>query len=168
MQAPLDVPGEAKAASIGFGNIRAVAITMAVAAFAFVALLLFIMVAPPLGVVVLCAAGYAAAFIYRRQSAESLSTGGGAYLGIMTGLWVFLVIALCATALGIEVGTPTGRDMLRAGMARVPEAAKMLDDPHQVVVSIAEMLIPMFFLVTVSAAFGGMLAARTLARRSQS
>ncbi len=166
-QAPLDLPGEKKPPAIGFGNLRAVAITMAVAAFALVVLLVLAMLAPPLGLLVLCAAGYAAAYFYRRQTAQPLSTGGGAYLGLMTGLWLFLVFALCAAVVGVEVGTPTGREMLKAGMAKMPEAAKMLDDPHQFVVSIGQALIPIFFLATISAAFGGMLAARTLAGRPQ-
>ncbi len=167
VQAPLDVPIAGTAVPIGFGNIRAVVTTMAVAAFALVVLLIFAMFAPPLGLLVLCAAGYAAAYVYRRQTAQPLSTGGGAYLGLMTGLWLFLVFAMSVAAIGIELGSPTGREMLRVGMARVPEAAKMLDNPHELLVSITETLIPMFFLATVSAAFGGMLAARTLARRPQ-
>jgi hypothetical protein len=140
---------------------------MVVAALALIALLLLSLLAPPLGLLVLCAAGYAAAVLYRRQSAQPLSTGGGAYLGVMTGLWLFLVFALCAAVVAVEVGSPAGREILRAGMAKMPEAAKMLDDPHQLTVQIRESLIPMFFLATLSAAFGGMLAARTLARRSQ-
>jgi len=168
VQAPLDVPAAVTPVTpIGFGNLRAVAITMVVAALALIALLLLSLLAPPLGPLVLCAAGYAAALFYRRQSAQPLSTGGGAYLGVMTGLWLFLVFALGASVLAAEVGSPAGREILRAGMAKMPEAAKMLDDPHQLTVQIRESLIPMFFLATLSAAFGGMLAARTLARRSQ-
>jgi hypothetical protein len=50
----------------------------------------------------------------------------------------------------------------------MPEVAKMLDDPHRFLMSILEGLIPMFFIATISAAFGGMLAARTSARRGPS
>lgn len=169
VQAPLDVPASttAQAVPIGFGNLRAVVITMVVAALALLVLLVIAILAPPLVLLVLCAAGYAAAFLYRRQSSQPLSTSAGAYLGVMTGLWLFLVFALLTAMVGIEVGTPEGRDMLRAGLAKMPEAAKMLDDPHQMILSIAGMLIPTFFLATISAAFGGMLAARTFARRSQ-
>jgi hypothetical protein len=161
------VTTDAKSVPIGFSNIRAVAITMGVAALAVILLAIFAMLAPPLGVLVLCAAGYAAAWLYKRQSAQPLTAGAGAYLGVMTGLWLFLVLALFAALIAVEVGTPAGREMLRAGLSQMPETAKMLDDPHQMMVNIAEGLIPMFFLATVSGAFGGMLAARTFARRSQ-
>ncbi len=168
VQRPLDVPeqNQTKAVPIGFGNLRAVAITMGVAALALVALFLAAAIAPVLGPVVLCAAGFAAARFYRSRTAEPLSTGGGAYLGLMTGIWLFLVVAVCAAITSIYVASPAGREILKAAMPKMPELAKMLDDPHQFLVSLLEGLIPMFFLATVSAAFGGMLAARLSARRT--
>ncbi len=165
IQGPLDVPGDSKAAPIGFSNLRAVAITMAVAAVSLVALFLAAAVAPLLGPVVLCAAGFAAARFYRSRSTEPLSAGGGAYLGVMTGLWLFLVVAFCAAITSLYISSPSGREVLKAAMPKMPEVAKMLDDPHQFLISLLEGLIPMFFLATVSAAFGGILAARTAARR---
>jgi hypothetical protein len=153
--------------SIGFGNLRAVLITMAVAAISLVALCAATVVAPVLGPLVLCAAGFAATKIYKRRSAEVISTGSGAYLGIMTGLWLFLVVAICAGITSVYVSSPEGRDMMKAAMPKMPEVAKMLDNPHQFIMSIVEGLIPTFFIATISAAFGGMLAARGSARRGQ-
>lgn len=167
LQGPLDVPGQTKAAPIGFSNLRAVAITMAVAACALLALFLAAAVAPVLGPVVLCAAGFVAANLYRRRSAQPLSAGGGAYLGLMTGVWLFLVVAVCAAITSVYVASPAGREILKAAMPKMPELAKMLDDPHRFLINLVEGLIPMFFLATVSAAFGGMLAARMSARRTQ-
>ena len=168
VQGPLDVPGETpKAAPIGFGNLRAVSTTMGVAAIALVALFLAAAVAPLLGPIVLCAAGFAAARFYRMRTAQPLSSGAGAYLGLMTGVWLFLVVAVCAAITGFYVSSPSGREILRAAVPKMPEMAKLLDDPHQFVVSLLESLIPMFFLTTLAGAFGGMLAARTAARRPQ-
>jgi hypothetical protein len=49
----------------------------------------------------------------------------------------------------------------------MPELAKIVDDPHQVVIALAQGLIPSFFILTISAAFGGMLAARMQARNGR-
>jgi hypothetical protein len=169
VQAPLDVPvSGAVATRVGFGNLRAVVTTMAVAAFGLFVLFFAMLIAPPLALVVICAAGYAAAYLYGRQSSQTLSPGNGAYLGLMTGLWLFLVFAVCAAVAGINETTAAGRDLLRAGMARVPEAAKLVDDPHQFLVTMLSSLVALFFLATVAAAFGGMLAARLSARRQHS
>lgn len=154
--------------TIGFSNLRAVLITMAVAAISLVALCAAAMIAPVLGPLVLCAAGFAATKIYKSRSTETISTGSGAYLGLMTGLWLFLVVAVCAGITSVYVSSPEGRDMMKAAMPKMPEVAKMLDNPHQFVISIVEGLIPTFFIATISAAFGGMLAARGSARRRQS
>jgi hypothetical protein len=145
-----------------------VLITMAVAAISLVALCAAAMIAPVLGPLVLCAAGFAATKIYKSRSTEAVSTGSGAYLGLMTGLWLFLVVAVCAGITSVYVSSPEGRDMMKAAMPKMPEVAKLLDNPHQFVVSIVEGLIPTFFIATISAAFGGMLAARSSARRRQS
>lgn len=161
-------PPPPRGANIGFGNLRAVLITMAVAAISLVALCAAAMIAPVLGPLVLCAAGFAATKIYKSRSTEAVSTGSGAYLGLMTGLWLFLVVAVCAGITSVYVSSPEGRDMMKAAMPKMPEVAKLLDNPHQFVVSIVEGLIPTFFIATISAAFGGMLAARSSARRRQS
>lgn len=166
VQAPLDVPGERKAAPIGFANTRALAITIIVAALAlFPFFLAFI--APPLTLLVAAGAGYCAAYFYRKQSSQPLTAGGGAFLGVMTGLWLFLVVALGIAAFRIEVSTPQGLAIVQAYAAKMPEAAKLLEDPQQLQAALIQALVILFFLATVSAAFGGMLAARTLARRSQ-
>ena len=168
VQGPLDVPAsQVQAAPVGFGNLRAVTVTIAVAAVTLLPLALS-MLAAPLGLIVLCAAGYAAAHFYRKQTSEPLTTRSGAYLGLMTGIWLFLVFAISAVIVGVQVGSPEGRDKLRAGLSMMPEAAKLLDDPHKFIVGISQGLVFMFFLVTLSAAFGGMIAARRSARRPQS
>lgn len=156
------------AARIGFGNLRAVLITMAVAALSLVLLCAAAIVAPLFGPIILCAAGFAAAKFYKKRTVEPLSPGGGAFLGLMTGLWLFLVIAICAAITSVYVASPEGRELMKAAMPRMPEVAKLLDDPHQFLVSILEGLVPMFFIATISAAFGGLLAARTSARRRPS
>lgn len=150
------------ASRIGFNNLQAVLITMAVAAFSLVVLCLAFLVAPPLGPIVLCAAGFAATKFYSSRNPGALTTGGGAFLGMMTGLWLFLVMAASAAILAFYVSSPDGRELIihAAAMQKMPEIAKLLDNPHQFVMSEIQGLIPVFFIATLSAAFGGMLAAR--------
>jgi hypothetical protein len=145
---------------------RAVTITIAVAAISLFPFFLAFIV-PPVTLIVAAAAGYCAAYFYRKQSAQPLTPGGGAYLGVMTGLWLFIVIALGVAAFRIEVSSPEGLAIMQAYAAKMPEAAKLLANPQQLEAALVQALVILFFLATVSAAFGGMLAARTLARRSQ-
>jgi ribosomal protein L40E len=151
---------------IGFNNIQAVLITLAVAALSLVVLCVAFVLAPPLGPIVLCAAGYVAAKFYKGRNPGSLSTGGGAFLGMMTGLWLFLVMAISSAIMAFYVSSPEGREALShiAAMQKLPDAAKLLGDPHLFIVSMVQGLVPTFFIATISAAFGGMLGARSSAR----
>jgi len=153
---------------IGFGNIRAVGITIAVAACSLVGLWIACVVAPLLVPIILCGAGFAAARFYRRRLGEPLTPFNGATLGVMTGLWLFLMIALLVAITSVWIASPESRELLKALATKVPDIGKMLDDPHQFVVALAEGLIPVFFILTISAAFGGMLAARLQPRGGQS
>ena len=152
---------------IGFGNLRAVGITGAVAACSLVGLSVACAVAPLLVPLVLCGAGFAAAKFYKSRMAEPLTPFNGATLGMMTGFWLFLMVAVCVAMTSVWIGSPEGREVLRAFSAKMPELAKIVDDPHQVVVALAQGLIPSFFILTISAAFGGMLAARMQARNGR-
>jgi hypothetical protein len=152
------------AARIGFNNLPAVAITVAVAACSLIGLWLVCVVAPLLLPLVLCGAGYAAARFYKSRMAEPLTPFNGATLGMMTGFWLFLMIAV---GVAMTFGTPEGREMVKAMTPKVPEMAKLLDDPHQLVVTLVKGLIPCFFILTISAAFGGMLAARLQPRNGR-
>jgi hypothetical protein len=155
------------AARIGFNNLRAVAITVAVAACSLIGLWLACVVAPLLVPLVLCGAGFAAARFYKSRMAEPLTPFNGATLGMMTGFWLFLMIAVCVAMTSVWIGSPDGREMIKALTPKMPEMAKLLDDPHQVVVTLVKGLIPCFFILTISAAFGGMLAARLQPRNGR-
>ena len=147
---------------------------MAVAAFSLVVLYLALLLLPPLVPIILCGAGFAAAKFYKKQTLQPLTKGGGAFLGMMTGLWLFLVVAICLAVFSLEVSSPTGQELLKAASEKVPqlannpEAAKLLDHPQELMNAIRSALLPMFFVITISAAFGGMLAARASARRRPS
>jgi hypothetical protein len=92
----------------------------------------------------------------------------------MTGLWLFLVVAICLVVVSVELSSPAGQEIFKAAslklpqIANNPEAAKLLDHPQELVNGVRGALIPMFFIITLSAAFGGMLAGRTPARHRPS
>ena len=79
--APASVPPaiqvtSAKLSRIGFRNPRAVGITLTMAALSLVALSVVAQIGvPPLGLLILCAAGFSAARLYRNRSAEPLTPG---------------------------------------------------------------------------------------------
>jgi hypothetical protein len=63
----------------------------------------------------------------------------------------------------ISISSPQGQEILKAFSAKMPELAKVLEDPRKLILG----LIPWFFILTISAAFGGMLAARMQARNGR-
>jgi hypothetical protein len=164
---PSPAPVTGPVGRIGFSNLRAVGITGGVAACSLVGLSIACAIAPLLVPLVLCGAGFAAAQFYKNRKAEPLTPFNGATLGMMTGFWLFLMVAVCVAMTSVWIGSPEGREVLKAFSAKMPELAKIVDDPHQVVIALAQGLIPCFFILTISAAFGGMLAARMQARNGR-
>lgn len=137
-------------------NVRAVGISLGVAALAFVCMLFVGVLAPPAVPLILCAAGFAAARFYALR--RTLSAFGGAVLGSMTGMWLFLVFAACAETASVTLASPEGEAMMRSiSPQAAPEMIKLLGDPHQMFTGF---LLPVFFLLVLSPAFGGLLAAR--------
>lgn len=152
---------------ISFSNSRAVVVSLAVAAVSLLGLCAAAFIAPLLWPIVLCGAGFAAAMLYKGHSPEPLSPAAGARLGWMTGLWLFLVFAISAALTSIYLSSPNGREALKA-LPNIPELAKMLDDPHQFLMSVLASIIPTFFMVTLLPGLGGMLGAKLVTRGRRS
>src|SRR5581483_4894520 len=98
---------------ISFKNSRAVAISVLVAGAAFLGSGAAALVSPLLWPIVLLAAGFIAALLYRTQSAEPLTTAAGARLGWMTGLCLFAVFAVVAAAVSIYLASPAGNEIVK-------------------------------------------------------
>jgi hypothetical protein len=144
-------------AAPGVGNLRAIGVSLAAAAIAFVGMLLVGMIWAPAVPLILCASGFAAARFY--GSKRAISALNGALLGTMTGLWLFLVFAACAGTASFTLSTPEGQAMMKGLSPKVaPEMIRLLSDPHQMVIGF---LLPVFFFLIVSSAFGGLLAVST-------
>ena len=152
---------------ISFSNSRAVGISLGVAACTLFGIGFAALVSPLLAPLLLCGAGAIAAKLYKGSSAEPLSPAAGARLGWMTGLWLFLVVVIFLAFISISLGTPSGRELLR-NIPTNAEVAKLLDNPHDFLVSLPIGMIQTFLLVTLLPGLGGMLGAKLVTRGRQS
>ncbi len=144
---------------IGFSNARAVRITLAVAALSLLAIAIIASVAPPLLFPILVAAGFTSVRVYLSRTAEKLTPSGGAALGAMTWLWLYLLEALSTAFI---IFTAQGREVVKA--LKNPELAQLVDDPAKLVPT----LILFLLIGTVSGALGGILAVRWQPRNGPS
>jgi hypothetical protein len=144
-----------------------VLVTLAVAAGALLGIAIAALLSPLLAPLVLCAAGVIAAMLYKDQSVEPLSPAAGARLGWMTGLWLFIVVVICLTIVGLSLVSPGGRELLKSVPANA-EVAKMLDNPHDFLVNLPIGIIQTFLMVTLLPGLGGMLGAKLVTRGRRS
>jgi hypothetical protein len=148
---------------IGFSNRRAVRITLAVAAFSLLAIVIIANLAPPLLLPILVAAGFTSVRVYLSRTAENLTASGGAALGAMTFLWLYLFEAICAA---FVVFSTQAKEIAKA--MKSPELAQgitqLTDDPQKLVV----LLISALVIGAVSGAVGGVLAVRWQPRNGPS
>jgi hypothetical protein len=150
----------APAAGISFKNSRAVSISAAVAAAAFFGSGIAGMVSPLLWPLILLAAGFFAAGIYKGRSPEPLSGIAGARLGWMTGLWLFLVITIVGIMISFYLASPAGADVIRQ-LKAMPQFSQLnIGDTHELLSSMLVSAIPTFFMVTAIPGLGGLLGAR--------
>ena len=127
------------------------------------------LLAPPLFPVVLCAAGFVAARLYQARSEQPLSTSGGARLGWMTGLWMFLVVAVMCALGALSISSTEGWEQAKTMWAQIPQAARLLTlSQHDLLVQLLTALPVFFFLLTLLPGLGGMLGAKLSTRRRHS
>jgi len=161
-------PGGLAPSGISFRNSRAVTISLVVGVLAFFAWVLAMVVWAPLFPFVLCAAGFVAARLYRSEAVEPLTTAAGARLGWMTGLWLFLIVALLCTIAALVLSTPQGWEQAKAIWAQFPEMSKEIGNQHDVLSTLLLRLPFLFFLLTLLPGLGGMLGAKSAPRHRPS
>lgn len=153
-------------AGISFRNSRAVWISILVAAGTLITLIAIALLLPPLLPVVLCGAGFVAALWYNGQAVQPLSTAGGARLGWMTGLWMFLVFAIMCALTAIIVASPEGWAQAKSMWAQLPQASKLMTlSPHDFLMQLLIEIPFFFFLLTLLPGLGGMIGAKFSRRR---
>lgn len=142
-------------AEVSVRNMRAVAITVIMAASAFVISGAAVVVSPFLFPFVLLAAGFFAALIYGNRAPVPISAAAGAFLGWLTGLWLFLVFA-------ISLVSPAGSEAIRQ-IQSAPQFAQLhMQNPQQLLVFAG---FACFCIVTFLPGLGGILGASLSARR---
>ena len=172
VQGRIEPPPLAASAETGspitFRNSRAVVITLLVAAGAMVGFPLVGLFAAPFFPFFLCGVGFVAVRVYRGRSLEMLTAGAGARLGWMTGLWLFLVVAVLLTLCSIVVASPEGWQQMRNAWAQVPQAARLLDlNQHDFLMQMLVTLPFSFFMLTLLPGLGGVLGAKFFVRKPQ-
>jgi hypothetical protein len=161
--APPVVPAAAAAKplpGITFKNSRAVTITAIVAAAAFFGSGIAGMISPLLWPLILLAAGFAAAGLYKGHSAEPLSGAAGARLGWMTGLWLFLVLTIAGLMVVLYLTSSAGAEVMKQLKAMPQFSQLTIGDTHELLNSMLLSAIPTFFMVTVIPGLGGLIGAR--------
>ena len=153
-------------AGVSFRNSRAVWITFLVAAVTLVTMIALGFFFPPLFPIVLCAAGFVATRLYNQQAKQPLSTAGGARLGWMTGLWLFLAVAVMFALAAVAVANPDGWEQIKSIWAQIPQASKLISmSQHEVLMQLLIDLPFFFLLFTLLPGLGGILGAKFPRRR---
>lgn len=143
-------------------------ISVLVAAGTLIALVASGLLLPPLFPLVLCAAGFVAARLYSSRSSQPLTTAAGARLGWMTGLWLFVIVALLCAMAALSVSSPEGWEQAKSLWAQLPQASRLLTlTQHEFFVQLLMALPFFFFLLTLLPGLGGMLGAK-LSRKQHS
>ncbi|MGC2662296.1 MAG: hypothetical protein WA324_30400 [Bryobacteraceae bacterium] len=148
---------------VSFSNGRAVSITMISAACALAALCVLGLLSPMLVPLGLCGAGFLAVRLYARRALQPPTMAEGARLGWMTGLWLFLTLAVLVAITSLSINDPNFRQVFK-NWAGSPEAARLVDDPHQFLIELVRSLVTFFVVGTLMTGLGGILAARILPR----
>jgi hypothetical protein len=147
-------------ARISFKNSRAVSISAAVAAAAFFGSGIVGMISPLLWPLILLAAGFFAAGLYKGKSPEPLSGVAGARIGWMTGLWLFLVITIAGVMISLYLASPAGAEVIKQ-LKAMPQFSQLnIGNTHELLSSMLVSAIPTFFMVTAIPGLGGLLGAR--------
>lgn len=114
-------------------------------------------------------AGFGAVYMYHRRTGEMLTMSGGARLGWITGLFVFLIMTILLTVTMLAVASDTGiRGFFRelTGPRGTPEFLDQLDSilasPAGAATFILLMLLFFFLFFTMLSSIGGALAAKVL------
>ena len=150
--------------SVSFSNGRAVSMTMVAAACALAGLCILGLISPMLVPLGLCGAGFLAVRLYARRALQPPTMAEGARLGWMTGLWLFLILAVLVAITSLSIGDPNFRAVFKT-WAGSPEAARLVDNPHEFLMELLQSLVTFFVVGTLMTGLGGILAAKITPRR---
>ena len=121
------------------------------------------------------AAGFFAAFLYRRRTGEFLTVQGGLRLGWITGILTFVIMTVLFTVSIVPAAMSRGglgsmlqqqlRNSMPAGDPNVQEAMRIFETPAGVATLLLFVLFLFFVLITLLATVGGGLGAKVGGRK---
>jgi hypothetical protein len=113
------------------------------------------------------AAGFFAVFFYRRRTGYFLSTEGGIWMGGVTGLLMFALLAALLTASWLVFRAMGGVAAFPAEFKAAvdPKALETVTRMFQSGSEVVKMLVVLFFYTTFLSVLGGILGAKTVGRQ---
>ena len=108
-------------------------------------------------------AGFMAVWMYRKRTGMSLSVGGGAKLGWITGVFTFVMLTVMLTA-GVVISggkwTEEYRQQLTAMGSQDQQSLRLLENPATFATVVLLALLLFFILLSLASVAGGALGAR--------
>lgn len=163
--APPPLPVAPAPTPIGFHNGPAVRIALVAGIVAIVVLMVTGQVAAMqlLFPFWLIAAGFFAAYMYRRRTGQRLTPLSGAHLGWIAGIFGFVIMTMFLTVMGIALSEPSAVSMMRQQWESAGRSAadfNIILDAFHSPTKIAAVLSFVLLLFSVLPAFGGALGAK--------
>ena len=160
---PAQIPVAAEALPLNFRN--PVALRIAFTSAILAALLSWV---PVVNVVMWLGAGYFAVFFYRRRTGHLLNLANGLRMGWITGVMMFVIVAVLFTAFVVVFNASGGIDILQsqfknASDPKVQEALQTLRSGP----GIAMFLMQLFLFITCLSMVGGALGAKLVGRANR-
>ena len=113
------------------------------------------------------AGGFFAVFLYSRRTGQTLSIGGGARMGWITGIFSFTMLSVLFAVVMVKISNDGGLakyllSQLPANDARSESVAQAFNDPAMLVVLVLLSLGMLFVVLTALPIIGGALGAKVL------
>jgi hypothetical protein len=113
------------------------------------------------------AGGFFAVFLYSRRTGQTLSIGGGARMGWITGIFSFTMLSVLFAVVMVKISNDGGLakyllSQLPANDARSESVAQAFNDPAMLVVLVLLSLGMLFIVLTALPIIGGALGAKVL------
>jgi hypothetical protein len=113
------------------------------------------------------AGGFFAVFLYSRRTGQTLSIGGGARMGWITGIFSFSMLSVLFAVVMVKISSDGGLakyllSQLPANDARSESVAQAFNDPAMLIVLLLLSLGMLFIVLTALPIIGGALGAKVL------
>jgi hypothetical protein len=144
-----------------------IALRVGLLAAGLVSLLMMIPGVNYASIVWLLGAGYFSVWIYKRRTGQRLTVRGGARMGWITGVMSFSLVTLIFTLSLVAIQKAGGLGVLKDRLrelsiqqSAIDEAVKLLQNPFEILRSLAIM----FLVMTIACTAGGALGAKILSK----